>query len=310
MESVYGRVLPASSRIGESWEISDRAGAESVVANGRFAGRTLRELLEEDPRGVMGVAPLRSGRFPLLVKTLDAREVLSLQVHPPADRAASLGGEPKTEMWYITAAEPGSEILVGLRPGTSRDDFARQLAAGTVEHCFHRVPVHAGDAMFLPSGRVHALGAGLLLFEIQESSDTTFRVYDWNRTGLDGTRRPLHVAESMASIDFEDHAPGLVDTPWVSDGKTGTTEVRSLVNDVLFGAEARRGRDGEVWEQGLDRCRIVAVARGALCLGDERDPVRLAAGDFCLLPAGMGSVRGRLVGDTEWVTAAPGPGRN
>lgn len=292
--------------MGESWEIVDRAEAQSVVAQGPLAGRTLHDLLLEDVRGLMGRAPLRDGRFPLLVKTLDAREVLSLQVHPPADRAASDGGEPKTEMWYITAADPGSEILVGLRPGTSRDDFERKLAAGTVEECFHRIPVHPGDAMFLPSGRVHALGAGLLLFEIQENSDTTYRVYDWNRTGLDGKRRPLHVAESLASIDFADHAPGLIATGWTREG---ATEVRLLVDDALFRVEARRGPAGAHWEGRLDRCLIVAVVRGSLRVGDGRDAVRLEAGDFCLLPAGMQSVTLGMEGDAEWLSTLPGTGQ-
>src|SRR5690606_21710760 len=137
-----------------------------------------------------------------------------LQVHPPPERALQLGGEPKTEMWYFTAADPGAEILVGLKRGTTREEFERRLAEGTVADCIHRSPVRAGDAMHLPSGRVHALGAGLLLFEIQESSDTTYRVFDWNRPGLDGKPRPLHVRESLDSIRFDDHEPPLLPTAW------------------------------------------------------------------------------------------------
>ncbi len=306
LEKLYGRALPGSAPIGESWEVTDRAEGISVVKNGARAGQSLREMLEEDAAGVMGDAPLRAGRFPLLVKTLDAREVLSLQVHPPTDIAASLGGEPKTEMWYFTGVKEGSEILVGLRRGTTREEFERRLSEGSVASCFHRVPVHAGDAMFLPSGRVHALGAGVLLFEIQESSDTTYRVFDWNRKGLDGKPRPLHVPESLASIHFADFEPGLIPMVWRQDG---AIEVRSLVDAALFRVEARRGKGGAGWERPLPRCVVVGVADGELTLAGGGETVRLRAGDFCLLPAGMGRVRAELVGATEWLTAEPGDGR-
>jgi mannose-6-phosphate isomerase len=304
LESVYGRSLPGGGPIGESWEISDRGEAQSVVANGPLAGRTLQQLVTEHAAGLMGKASLRGGRFPLLIKILDAQQVLSLQVHPPARLAASMGGESKTEMWYFTASDPGAEILVGLKPGTTRADFESQLAGGQVEQCFHRMAVRPGDAMFLPSGRVHALGAGLLLFEIQENSDTTYRVFDWNRKGLDGKQRPLHVAESLASIDFGDHAPGLVDASWVADGGL---ESRLLAGDPLFRVEARRGPDLGRWRQSLDRCVVVGVVRGRLSICEAEGGVRLGPGDFCLLPAGMGGVEARLEGPTEWLTAAPGP---
>ena len=139
--------------------------------------------------------PAADGRFPLLCKILDAREKLSLQVHPPA-RVRHLG-DPKTEMWYIADAAAGAELFVGLQRGITRAAFERAIHAGRVAECFHRIPVQAGDTMFLPSGRVHAIGAGLVIFEIQQNSDTTFRVYDWDRVGLDGKPRELHVAESL-----------------------------------------------------------------------------------------------------------------
>ncbi len=311
LESVYGRKLPGAVPIGESWEISDREGASSVVANGPWAGRTLAELLARDASGLMGDARahLRAGRFPLLVKVLDAREVLSLQVHPPADQTRRLGGEPKSEMWYFTDVEPGAEILVGLRPGTTRDGFQRQLAAGDVEQCFHRIPVAPGDAMFLPSGRVHAIGAGLLLFEIQENSDTTFRVFDWNRKGLDGEPRPLHVAESMESIDFEDYAPRLVETDWSAEGSPDAALASRLLTDNdSFRVEAHRGPNGSQWRRRLSRCLVVGVVRGGLQLGDGPEAVRLRAGDFGLIPAAMESVTATLEGETEWLTALPGLG--
>ena len=166
--------------------------------------------MSEHRREVLGSAPpAREGRFPLLCKILDAREKLSLQVHPPA-RARHLG-DPKTEMWYIAAAAPEAELFVGLKAGITPEAFAEAVRHGMVDACFHRIAVTAGDAMFLPSGRVHAIGAGLVIFEIQQNSDTTFRVHDWNRVGLDGKPRELHVTQSLESIDFADVEPLLIE---------------------------------------------------------------------------------------------------
>src|SRR3954471_19309448 len=210
LERLYGKKLPAGVPIGESWEISDRPGDASVIANGPLAGKDLRWLMEHHERELLGETKSANGRFPLLIKILDAQEKLSLQVHPPAHKAAELKGEPKTEAWYIADAAPGAELYVGLKCGVTRAEFETKIKTGAVAECFHRVPVKAGDTMFLPSGRVHAIGAGLVIFEIQQNSDTTYRVFDWNRVGLDGIPRDLHVAQSLSSIDFEDFEPRLV----------------------------------------------------------------------------------------------------
>jgi len=189
LEQLYGKSLPPKVPIGESWEISDRPGDASVIANGPLAGKDLRWLMENHERELLGDAKSANGRFPLLIKILDAQEKLSLQVHPPARKAAELKGEPKTEAWYIADAAPGAELYVGLKRGVTREEFERKIQSGEVAECFHRVPVRAGDTMFLPSGRVHAIGAGLVIFEIQQNSDTTYRVFDWNRVGTDGKPR-------------------------------------------------------------------------------------------------------------------------
>ena len=195
LERLYAKKLPLSKTIGESWEISDRPGDASVIANGPLAGKNLRWLMEHQATEVLGSAkPAAEGRFPLLCKILDARERLSLQVHPPAGKAKELNGEPKTEMWYIADAAPDASLYVGLKHGVTRAQFEKKVADGSVAECFHRIPVRAGDAMFLPSGRVHAIGDGLVIFEIQQNSDTTYRVFDWNRVGLDGKPRELRGA--------------------------------------------------------------------------------------------------------------------
>src|ERR1017187_289222 len=237
LERLYHNPLPRGLQIGESWYISDRPGDVSVIANGPLAGKDLRWLMEQHAPEVLGAAKPLRGRFPLLIKILDPQDKLSLQVHPPPAKAAALGGEPKTEMWYVTEASPAAELYVGLKRGVTRAEFESKLKTGAVAECFHRVNVRAGDAMFLPSGRVHALGAGLVILDIQQNSDTTYRVFDWNRVGLDGKTRELHIAQSLASIDFNDFEPKLVETKFVADGKI---QKRSLVNDPLFTVEAHQ----------------------------------------------------------------------
>jgi mannose-6-phosphate isomerase len=210
LETHFQRSLPDPAvPYGESWEVVDRDEAQSVVSSGPFAGMTLHELWNTRREEMFGTGLPNSERFPLLVKILDAREDLSIQVHPPEAHAASMGGEPKTEMWYIAAAAAGARLVVGLREGVTRESFTEAIESGRVAEQVHEVPVKAGDFLFIPSGRLHAIGAGLLIFEIQQNSDTTYRVFDWNRVGLDGKARQLHIEESLASIDFADITPPL-----------------------------------------------------------------------------------------------------
>jgi mannose-6-phosphate isomerase len=283
LEELYQKPLPPGVPIGESWEISDRPCDASVVANGPLAGKDLHWLMQNHGRELLGEARAEAGRFPLLVKLLDAREKLSLQVHPPAQKSVQLGGEPKTEMWYIADAAPGAELFVGLKRGVTREDFEQRIAAGTVADCFHRVAVRPGDAMFLPSGRVHAIGAGLVIFEIQQNSDTTYRVFDWNRVGLDGKPRQLHVAESLASIDFNDFEPLLAPRA----GRTQNhLECRSLVNDPLFTVEAITAK-ARTSTRVCSKVGIIGVVEGNIRVTGGSQSVDLARGHFCLLAAGL-----------------------
>jgi mannose-6-phosphate isomerase len=290
MERLYGKPLPAGTPIGESWEISDRPGDASVIANGPLAGKNLRWLMENHRAELLGDAkPANENRFPLLCKILDAREKLSLQVHPPANKAAELRGEPKTEMWYIADAVPGAELFVGLKRGVTRAEFERKVRTGEVAECFHRVPVHAGDAMFLPSGRVHAIGAGLVIFEIQQNSDTTYRVFDWNRVGLDGKPRELHVVRSLASVDFNDFEPAPVETKFASGPNF---RFRHLVQDPLFNVHAMVVETSEHILTREQQMRIIAVVKGAVTVtSDGGEPaVELLPGQFCLIPASLKTV--------------------
>jgi mannose-6-phosphate isomerase len=209
LESEFGKELPLQKRIGESWEIVDRPEAQSVVMNDPLKGKTLHELWTEN-RQIFGDVP-DFPRFPLLIKLLDAREKLSLQVHPPEHVAAKLGGEPKTEFWYVAAADPGAELYLGFGESTTLDRFEKALHNGTAASHVHKIRVKSGDAAFLPAGRFHAVGAGNLLIEIQQNSDTTYRVFDWNR--LDpktGKPRALHIDQALQCIDFNDVRPNLI----------------------------------------------------------------------------------------------------
>jgi mannose-6-phosphate isomerase len=210
LESEFHKKLPPQKRIGESWEIVDRSETQSVATGGPMGGRTLHELWTQHRQEIFGDVP-ETPRFPLLIKILDAHEKLSLQVHPPGKVASRLGGEPKSEFWYVAAADPGAELFLGFRKAIARDSFEQRLREGTVIDHVHRIAVQAGDAVFLPAGRVHAIGAGNLLIEIQQNSDTTYRAFDWNRTDpATGTKRDLHVEQAIQCIDFEDVQPQLI----------------------------------------------------------------------------------------------------
>jgi mannose-6-phosphate isomerase len=266
-----GRPLPGRRPIGEAWEIVDRPEAQSVVAEGPLRGKTLHDLWTEHRAEIFGPRHAASGpRFPLLCKLLDARDRLSVQVHPPAAVAPQLRGEPKTEVWYFLACDPGSRIYAGLSPGTTRASFEEKLGRGKVEECLHALPTHEGDSIFIPSGRLHAIGEGNLIVEIQQNSDTTYRVFDWNRVGLDGKPRELHIEESLLSIDFDDFTPELVhaDTGIIAECGHFRVEKKTL------SAPADLRPAGEF--------ALVAVVGGKALCGDRV----FGAGDFFLLPAG------------------------
>lgn len=281
LESALGRTLPGSSPIGESWEIVDRPEAQSVVVGGPQAGRSLREVLAQHTADVMGPKWPASKPFPILVKWLDCRERLSLQVHPPASVAGELKGEPKTENWYIAATAPGAELIVGLKRGVTREQFERAIATNTLEDCVHHFNVAAGDSILVHSGQVHAIDAGNLILEIQQNSDTTYRVYDWGRMGLDGKPRQMHVQQSLRSIDWSDFEP----EPLRAAPTSGTIAdcAEFTIRRVVLGAgESLRFRPGE-------QPRLVSVVSGAIRVADEAvgsssSGVRLERGDNALAP--------------------------
>ncbi len=270
LASLFGKNLPGAETIGESWEIVDRPEAQSVVRHGPFRDRTLHELWTHDREAIFGRVP-EAPRFPLLIKLLDAHDQLSLQVHPPEKIAAKLSGEPKTEFWYVASAIPGARLFVGLRRAVTRERFEEAVRSRTVADLVHTVEVKAGDSIFLPAGRFHAVGAGNVLVEIQQNSDTTYRVYDWDRVDDNGKPRQLHVDQALQSIDFNDVAPTLIEP----DGEL-------LVKNELF----------EIQKWNLNSSREIAPAgqfavvcclNGAIRLAD----VDLRPGEFLLAPASL-----------------------
>jgi mannose-6-phosphate isomerase len=250
----FGKNIAKGATIGESWEVADLAATSasgagggsvrSVIANGELQGRTLHDALERWGPRLLGDAKPIDGAFPLLVKFLDARENLSVQVHPsPAFAAVHPGAKLKTECWYILDAEPGSVIYKGVKPGVTPESFARHIQDGTVVDDLVAVPAAVGECHNLPSGTVHALGAGVLVAEVQTPSDTTFRVYDWGRAG-----RELHIRESLECIDF---APA---PPPVQLGKGDT-----LTTDFFKVFQPEVGKRVHLRDQ---RCTVLMLLRG------------------------------------------------
>lgn len=273
LEERYGKSLPPHAPIGESWEVVDRPEAQSVVLGGARDGASLHDLWTEERPAVFGVRAAGLGdRFPILIKLLDARDTLSVQVHPPTHLAEELGGEPKNELWFLADATPDAHLYVGLREGVTREAFTTALEAGEdVSTMLHRVDVGLGDAIFIPSGRVHAIGAGCLIMEIQQNSDTTYRVFDFGRPGLDGEMRELHIPESMASIDWDDVEPPLHE----DDGP--------IVDNEFF-TVTRRPLTGPSLITTPGECAIVAVIDGDVECGSAT----FHPGDFFLIPADGG----------------------
>ncbi|HVU34066.1 MAG TPA: type I phosphomannose isomerase catalytic subunit [Opitutaceae bacterium] len=283
LETALERKLPAGAPIGESWEIVDRKEAQSVVETGPLAGQSLRAVLARHGADIMGPAWPVERPFPILVKWLDCRERLSLQVHPPAAGAAGQGGEPKTENWYIAQTGPGAELIVGLKRGVTREQFQRAIADNTVEQCVHHFRVAAGDSILVHSGQVHAIDAGNLILEIQQNSDTTYRVYDWGRMGLDGKPRKLHIPESLQSIDWNDFEPAPVRAAPTAGTIADCAEFQ--IRRVVLGAGER------LHVRAHEQPRVLSLVSGTVRATGEngngtRSPMgqKLQRGDNVLIP--------------------------
>ncbi len=292
MSEVLGRQLPESSApIGEAWELVDREGEESVVANGELAGVTLRELVAHYRGALVGRLGCRSERFPLLVKLIDAGERLSLQVHPDenACREIGNGAEPKTEMWYVISARPGAKILAGLDGRATKVRLKDVLdSPSEVESMLQIYPSQPGDAYYIASGTLHAIGAGNLILEIQQNSDTTYRINDWGRVGSDGKPRELHKDAGMKSINFTNRT-----SPRIA-GAVGETPFNRKFDVVkmcpFFQVTDLRLRT--TWNDTTapgESFHLLSAVKGRVLVGRNERIAEISAGETVLVPAGFGS---------------------
>ncbi|MFI5335320.1 MAG: type I phosphomannose isomerase catalytic subunit [Opitutales bacterium] len=268
----FDRQLPTEQPIGESWEIVDRPEAQSVVRGGPHNGMTFRSLLEKHTASVMGPDWPADRPFPILVKWLDCRERLSLQVHPPARVAAELKGEPKTENWYIADTGPGAQLIVGLKKGVTKAQFEKAIVEQTVDECVHKFRVAEGDSILVQSGQIHAIDAGNLILEIQQNSDTTFRVYDWGRPGLDGKPRSLHVSQALKCIQWDYFEPAPV--------RAAPTSAVIAECDEFLIRRVVLGPGDKINFAAGEQPRILSVASGSLHIGG----ITLGRGDNAVLP--------------------------
>jgi mannose-6-phosphate isomerase len=280
LEALLGKPLGPGDHYAESWELVDHGADQSIVLAGPLEGTTLHDLVTNQGEALFGRHNPQS-RFPLLSKFLDAHRTLSVQVHPNDAQAARLDPPDlgKTEAWVVLAAEPGSKIYAGLNPGVDRATLARELDNGTCDKCLHQFEPQVGDCIFLEAGTVHAIGAGLVVAEIQQASDTTYRLFDWNRVDDDGRPRQLHVQESLDTIDYS-RGPVAPQQPRPTDHpqRVRLVECDKFVLD--------RWQIEEPFTGGGDqRFHILAVVDGqaALVAGDHEE--LLPCGSTILLPA-------------------------
>lgn len=277
-----GKTLPANVPVGESWEVSDHPSHVSFVANATDFGVTLRQLMTDNRRELLGPTADRFDRFPWLIKLLDARDWLSVQVHPDDDAVETLlpGEQGKTEAWLVLSAEPTSRIYAGLLPGVGPKELRVALASGNAADCLYEFTPRAGDFVYLPAGTVHAIGGGVVVAEIQQTSDATFRLFDWNRVDSQGKPRALHVEQAFASIHWD---AGPVQPTNVSGWDSPK---RPLASSPYFDLEwIVAKRTLQLGGAGRLQALIVVEGRGRFDNGEYVLP-----GDVWILPAAMPTI--------------------
>lgn len=283
----YKKDLPHGI-VGESWEVSCHPDGESIVANGRFGGMFLNQLIELYPTELLGksVVERYRNKFPLLIKLIDANERLSVQVHPDDEYAMSHsdGEFGKNEMWYILEAKLGARLIYDVVPGTTKEDFQGLLNKGRVENCLNSIEVRRGDVIYIPAGVLHAIGAGIVLAEVQQNSNLTYRVFDYNRADKDGKKRELHIDKALDVIKFD--FAKREETPKVMDIRmdSGFT-VSTLVSCNCFEVEKYSG-EGKM-DQASDDSKffIYMITEGGCQVSCNRDSLSVTKGETVMIPA-------------------------
>jgi mannose-6-phosphate isomerase len=303
LETRLRKTLPPNVSIGESWEVADLEADQSVVRTGPARGRTLAELVTEWGPQLLGSAGSVAGRFPLLIKYLDACENLSVQVHPDAAMAQRRGGQVrvKDEAWYVIDAPPDGCIYRGFQPGTTRADLMTAIEQGTVVSALRRIPVKPGQCYFLPSGTVHALGAGVLVAEVQTPSDVTYRFYDWDRVDpTTGQPRALHVAEALDCVSFAPFDPAFEKRSHVASMWTTVTRLITCGSFIIERVHMSGGID-----QGIPFGQLVIwmvlEGTGSVRANRTDEPCLFAPGDTVVLPAGLDAPHLATEVDCKWL---------
>jgi mannose-6-phosphate isomerase len=285
-ETSLGKSLPPGNDYAESWEICDHGADQSIVAWGPLAGRTLAGLIAEHGRDLLGRHHPRP-QFPLLAKFLDVTQTSSVQVHPNDVQAAKLNppDSGKTEAWVILETEPESLIYAGLKPGVKRADLEAAVQQGRCQEFLHFFHPQVGDCVYLPAGTVHCLGRGLLVAEIQQASNTTFRLFDWKRLGPDGKPRPLQIQQALDVIDYQRGPvnPQLEQTTDRAAAKRLVAGEKFVLDRCSFDAACEIGGD--------DRFHILTVLEGSLRMEGDPAPAPMSRGATALIPAALGKVR-------------------
>jgi mannose-6-phosphate isomerase len=283
LEQVLGKSLPTDEPYGESWELHDTA----TVANGALTGQMLGDVLRQYGHDLVGANNDPAVGFPLLAKFLDASEWLSIQVHPNDEQARDLDGEPrgKSEAWYILAAEPGSQLILGVQPGTPPDLLAQAISDNTLERLLVYAQVNVGDVLPVSPGTIHALGPGLLIYEIQQSSDLTYRLYDWGRMGLDGRPRPLHVEKSLAVAKLDSLPP-------IRHTGGNTLPMVDIVQNAYFTTLLHQMNPRNGTQITLDtkgwQFQILTCIEGQVAFEAADTPLQVETGQTVLIPASLG----------------------
>lgn len=313
LREIFGKDIPPFEKIGESWELADLPDDKSIITNGELAGQALSSIIQKFPEEITGDKNFK-GPFPLLIKFLDAEDILSVQVHPDPETCRRMGkGEPKTECWYIISAPhqlptgertcPGKScqncygcnwcgvIYKGLKKGVTKEQFAEAIQNGTVAYLLLKVPVEAGQCHFLPAGTAHSIGTGLLIAEIQTPSDTTYRVFDFNRVDETGKPRPLHIEQALQSIHFD-----------ITSGELPVTTVGRLVDCEYFKIDkGHQAKNCEVLLREGEMKTIIVLTGFGTILSADSNPTEFRAGDTLLIPAVYeGAIR--FADDTQYLT--------